>query len=168
MTKQQTAIILGTIQELYPKFAKEPTNATLNIWHEMIGDLDFKLAQIAVKKHASVSNFPPTVAEIRANAAEITSPTMLTEGEAWGEVMRIISKCGYYRPKEAMEHFDPLTKKCVKIITWNVLCLTEDMMATRAHFFKIYGTLSKREVENRSLPVALKQEIELLANKMDF
>ena len=66
MKKKETALLLGFIGELYPRFMKNPTIATVDAWHEMLGDLDFETAKKTVKTHAQSSTFPPTIADIRA------------------------------------------------------------------------------------------------------
>ena len=159
MTKEQTMMLLGIISELYPRFIKAPTAMTIDIWHDMLGDLDFELAQVAVKKHTATSTFPPTVAEIRAAAVYVSGAQIPSEGEAWSNVMSAIRRYGFYRQLDALASLDDMTRKSVKAIGWGVLCTTEDIMATRAHFFKIYASLAARAQQNSVLPPLLQQRI---------
>jgi len=63
-------------------------------------------------------------------------------GEAWAEVLGAISGIGFYgSPKFS----DSLIKKAVNCIGWRHLCLSENIEIQRAHFLKIYESLSKRE-----------------------
>jgi len=63
-------------------------------------------------------------------------------GEAWAEVLGAIRIVGSYgSPKFS----DSLIKKAVNCIGWRHLCLSENIEIQRAHFLKIYESLSKRE-----------------------
>jgi len=159
MTKEQTTMLLGIISELYPRFMKAATDITIDIWHDMLGDIAFDLAQLAVKKHAATNTFPPSVAEIRAAASYVSNAPIPSEGEAWGNVTSAIRRYGYYRQQEALASLDNLTRQSVKAIGWDILCTTEDIMATRAHFFKIYASLAKRVQEDRVMPALLQERI---------
>jgi len=77
----------------------------------------------------------------------------LTAGEAWGEVMRQVSKVGSYNiPKFS----SVVIQKCVDAIGWRNICLSEMPAVERAHFLKIYDVISERN-KNRVLsdPVKL-------------
>ena len=164
MDINQTTMLLGIISELYPRFAKDPTRATVAVWHEMLGDLDYTAAQLAVKKHVAASKYPPTVAEIRDCAATLTNPTIPTQGEAWEETMRAISNYGIYREAEALAALQPQTQTAVRQIGWRALCMTEtdDLMATRAHFFKLYGAVADKAQDNYVMLPEVRDKISAL------
>ena len=53
----------------YPSMS-EITTEKIDIWHELLEDIDFEAAKKAVKEHIKTSRFIPTIAEIREAVAE--------------------------------------------------------------------------------------------------
>lgn len=74
----------------------------------------------------------------------LTKDTKLP-GEAWLEVHKQILSVGSYNKPNFK---DPLIKKVVEIMGWRNLCLSENQVADRAHFLKIYETLVSRDEQN--------------------
>ena len=54
-----------------------------------------------------------------------------------------------------MDSLDKTTKAAVKAMGFKTLCMSQNVMADRAHFQKIYERLEKEEKETRALPQAL-------------
>ena len=55
----------------WPKF--EPDDAKIALWSNLFEDVDFQLAQVALKTDA-FKHIPPSVAELRQAVVEITEP----------------------------------------------------------------------------------------------
>ena len=58
-----------------------------------------------------------------------------------------------------MDSLDPLTRKCVESMGYMELCMSENIMADRAHYQRIFETLSKREQVNKQLGLPLLEAI---------
>ena len=150
----------------YSKF--EVSKDKIKLWYELIGDLPFELAQIALKKVMLTSQFPPTVADIRKAATEIVTPAgeTLDAGKAWGEVQKAISKYGWPDPDNALASMSPLTQQVVNQISWQELCSCEESGVIRGQFMKMFNALAERQKEQRTLPATLKDEIAKIGNTM--
>ena len=48
----------------------ELTTEKIDLWYEMLSEIDFETAKKAVKEHIKTSRFVPTIAEIREAVAE--------------------------------------------------------------------------------------------------
>lgn len=168
ITKAETAKLLTIIAAMYPKF--EINNMKIELWFDMIGDLSFQVAQTAVKKVMLTSEFPPTVAQVRKAAADITTSKdgILDAGKAWGEVQRAISKYGWAQPEKAFESMSPITRKVAKQISWKEICCCEELGVIRGQFMKMFETTKTRTEQERLLPAAFKDQIELIASKFDM
>lgn len=156
--------ILAIIKAAYPRFYGKSTGeeiaATFRLWQIMLKDDDYEQVSIALYKHISISEFPPSIADIRKALAETTKSKVITGGEAWEEVLRLMRKYGSYRESEAMENTSPLVASCIRQIGgFRHLCLSEDGMVDRAHFLKIFEIIKVREQEDRVLPNSLKSKI---------
>lgn len=129
------------------------SEATSEVYEAMLADLDFGIAQEAVHRLINTSKWLPTVAEIRATAANVQRGPVRSGGEAWGDVLAEIRRTGYIG---APRFNDPLVARCVDLMTWRGLCLGENEAADRARFIDLYDNLAARqredEVAGRALP----------------
>ena len=166
MTKAEVAKILTVLAAAYPKF--EVDDLKVRVWHEMLGDLDYATANMAVKKLILENTFPPSIAEVRKAAMEILNPDAMTAAEAWGEVERAIRIYGYYRETEALESMSPSVAKVVKYIGWQNICLNEEPGVIRGQFLKMYQQVQERDHREMLLPADLRQGIQRLAGMMDM
>lgn len=166
MTKGEVAKLLVVLAASYPKF--EVDDLKVQVWYEMLGDLDYDVANIAIKKIIMLNTFPPAIAEVRKAAIEISSPRGLTAAEAWGEVIRAIRDYGYYREKEAMASMSPITAQVVRYLGWREICLSEEPEILRAHFLKMYDQVAAREQKKQLLSPTMQTEIKKIAKKYDI
>jgi hypothetical protein len=71
MTIENTVSLIEMIAAAYPRFEVLKSEETITVWHECLEDLDYDKAKIATKNVIKVSEYPPTIAEIRNNYEEI-------------------------------------------------------------------------------------------------
>ena len=72
--------------------------------------------------------------------------------EAWGIVLKEIQRVGFYR---SPTFTDPVIAKAVDCIGWQTLCSSDNQVADRAHFGKVYeGLWRQAENDRRMIPVA--------------
>ena len=166
MTKGEVAKLLAVLAAAFPRF--EVDDLKVQVWHEMLGDLDYDVANIAIKKIIILNTFPPAIAEVRKTAIEISNSINITAAEAWGEVIRAVKKYGHYRAKEAIASMSPATAQVVRCIGWSEICLTEEPGVIRAHFLKMYDQIAAREQEKQLLSPTMQTEIKKLAKKYDI
>lgn len=148
----------------YPHM-KEVDEVMVEIWYECLKDVDAEIGIAAIKKNILESPYPPTIADIRKQVSEVTTPEedRLDGAEAWGEVVKAMGEYGTYRKKEALESMSQTTRKVVKYMGWREICLSENIGVIRGQFLKMYGTVAEREKQNRLLPGDFKKEINKLA-----
>lgn len=166
MTKGEVAKLLAVIAAAYPKF--EVDDIKVQVWHEMLGDLEYKMASLAIKKLILESTFPPSIAEVRKAAVEIQTPEQTTGAQAWGEVIKAIRNYGHYREEEALASLSPVTAQVVRYMGWREICLSEEPGVVRGQFLKMYHQVTEREQKMRLLPQSLRDEIQKLAGHMKF
>jgi hypothetical protein len=161
MTGNEFKSILAVLTATYKNFVvTDETKA--KIWYEMLGDIDYNVLKLAVQKHVAETEFPPTIASLRKAASSITNPEieMLNAGAAWEEVKDAIRKFGMNREVDALNSMSLLTKSAVKAMTWRELCLSENQMADRAHFLKIFDAYKDREKKEALMPPSVRAQIE--------
>ncbi len=161
MTKSEVAKLLAVIAAAYPKF--EVDDIKVQVWHEMLGDLEYKIASMAIKRLILESTFPPSIAEVRKAAVEIQTPEQTNGTQAWGEVIKAIRNFGHYREEEALASMSPRTAYVVKCIGWREICMAEESGVIRGQFLKMYQQVAEREQKEQLLPPAMRREIKQIA-----
>lgn len=132
--------ILDFLSGAYPK--SDMGDDTIKVYSLCLQDLPFNAVKGAVLSHIATNKWFPTVAEIRAAAVALMPGGRLpTALEAWGEVKQAFSSVGYYgQPKFSHEAIS----KAVEAMGWQTLCKSENDMADRAHFMKLYDVYAQR------------------------
>ena len=169
MIKTEVIKLLTIITAAHPKF--EVNKAMIELWHELLGDIDYEIAELAVETLLMQESYIPTIADIRKQAVKITcGREVLSAGEAWAEIKRAVSRYGYVRPDEAREALGPTLWQSVQYMGgWQELChSTEPEGVLRGHFIKLYEQQAQRLKEDMLLPTAVKQLISGITKKMEL
>ena len=165
MTKEETSLLLGILQTAYPRFyagiTSEQADATIGLWCVMLSDVTLEIAKPALYRLISTCKFPPTIAEMRESISALKYDTIPNAGDAWGEVNSAIRLFGYYREQEALASMCEPVRLVVQRMGWRELCLSENDMADRAHFLRMYEAMERQTQEQRLLPTALSERISL-------
>jgi len=165
MTKKEMTVILAVLKEAYKDF--QITETKIDLWFNLLGDLDFKIVQVAVKKLILESPFIPTISDIRKQAIEIMHPS-IDATEAYGEVRRAIKEYGYDNAYEALGSMSPLTRKVCEYIGWQNICLSEEPSVVRGQFLRMYEQLREKEQKEMLLPEGLKMQIKALMGSKEL
>jgi len=142
--------LIGAMAAMFPSV--QIGAATINGYVAMLKDIPLHVLTSAVEQCANESEFFPTVAKIRNASLALTMPKHLDPMEAWGLVLQAMHRIGFYR---SPSFDDPLITRAVNSLGWQYLCTSENIVADRAHFAKVYEQLIQREMQDaRLLPAA--------------
>lgn len=136
------------------------TDAARDLWYEALKDIDYKILTLALNKWVLTNKWPPTIAEMRQQAAEICAGETPDWGEGWQQVQKAIRYYGQYREQEALATMDEITQQVVKRLGFRELCLSENTTADRANFRDIFAEVAARKQKNDLLSIELKKDIE--------
>lgn len=171
MTREECAKLLAMAAVAYPKWLEKLDEnrmaAMVEVWHRMLGDIDYKLADAALAKHVATNPYPPSIAELRSAALSLLPSEFPDAEEAWGEVVHHLQKTGYMGNPQ-WSH--PVIGRCVQAMwgSWANACasvMTETLGVDRGQFLKLYATLTKREREAALLPAPVKELAGMLAER---
>ena len=151
MTKPEALKLVTYIVAAFPRPQVSPE--TIEVYVANLVDLPYADATEAVGVLLRQARFLPTIAEIRGAYTDhcFRKAGLLTAEEAWGIVEWAFRKVGGYRPFPATTKGGPLLKRAVAAIGWQTLCQSENIVADRAHFFRIYAAMVARERERVTL-----------------
>lgn len=161
--------ILRMLVQAYPERFKLAAD-TLPIWHRLLLDIPDVNLMAAAIRHVTENKWPPSVAELRNAAFDAVEPERLTAGEAWQQVCRNIRRFGFYAQQEAKAAMPPLLWRCVESLGgYDYLCRSEEPMADRAHFIRIYEQIAERERQTaRMLPEVRELRARLAAGQVQY
>lgn len=141
MTKAEAIEIVTLLASAFPD--AKWNDATCRAYEKFIEDLDFGLAQDAVRRLVSTGKFRPSIAEFRAAAADSALGEKRSGADAWGDVVKAIRYVGSYG---APKFEDPFTARAVEALGWRNLCLGDSSEASdRARFCEVYDAIAGSE-----------------------
>lgn len=169
MTREETKTIIRVLMAAYPNFKPESLTETVQIWHMMLEDVDYKLISLAVKSYIRTNNsgFAPSIGELTEQVNKITSPEEMTETKAWGLVMKAIRNSGY----NSEEEFNKLPERIQKAVgspkqLWSMA--TDESFneqVASSNFMRAYRTVVTRENEIKKLSPDVMDLIEQVKSK---
>lgn len=149
MNKAEYARITAELNFLWPHSRWEV--GTVRAGEKQLLDLDAAQVMAAVEAMAAEGErFAPGPGQVRQRALAMTGAQVPTADEALAEVHRQIASCGYLR---APEWTHPAIGDTVAAMGgWLALCASEDHMADRAHFLRLYATVGQRHRTASTMP----------------
>lgn len=159
MDKKEFSVFAMALKTYYPREPLLPNQQAMELWFRELCDIPFNVAEMALRKWVATNKWSPSIADIREMTAGIVNGDPMTWGESWEKVMTAIRKFGSYNKGKALDSLDPLTRKCVESIGYMELCMSENIMADRAHYQRIFEVLSKREQTNQRIAAPLLEAI---------
>lgn len=149
----------AALKTYYPRESLLPNTQAMELWYRQLQDIPYNVAEAALNKWVATNKWSPSIAEIREQAATIQQGELPDWGEGWEQVVKAIRKFGSYRMPEAMDSFDPITRKCVERLGFRNICMSDNIAADRANFRMIYEQLIQRKKTEAQIPAALAQLI---------
>ena len=129
------------------------TDEQAKLYLLMTNDIPEPVLLKSIEALIKESRFLPSVAEIRERAAALYNSAQGKEppdaGRGWGEVVREISRTGYYGKPQIR---DPVAAEVVRRMGWKEICSApaDETGVLRGQFLKMYAMLqeSRREEHN--------------------
>lgn len=159
-TESEVAKLVGVMAMAYPSTQMGPDN--IRVYVAMLKDIPLDILTASVQQCMAESEFLPTIARIREKSLTLIRPAAPEPLEAWGIVLKEIQRVGFYR---SPKFDDPIIAKAVDCIGWQTLCSSENQIADRAHFGKVYeGLLRQAENDRRIIPAArqIQEQVRLM------
>lgn len=158
MNEKEFLAISSVIKAAYPNQGIMPSKESLDVWYGMLKDLDYVPVRNAVQEIIATSKYAPSIAEIREKATQRVTEQVPEWGDAWEEVLKAIRKHGYMQELDALNSMSELTRRCVKRLGWQNICMSENVTADRANFRTIY----EKEMQNirtaNQIPISVRNE----------
>jgi hypothetical protein len=158
------AEIMLILHTAYPHYRGKKDTA--RIYAELLADIPDDLLIAGAKAYATSGKFFPSVAELREAAFDLQARArgIPSAAEAWGEVMHQVRNVGSWGKPQFST---PLVYNAVDALGgWACLCASDNNVADRAHFLKIYDSLHERSRADVAMLPEVRGVIAELAEKM--
>lgn len=160
MEIKQFLVLVKGLKSAYTKDNFIPDEDSVKLWFSLLKDIPYDVLNVAIQKYILTAIYPPTIAELRRLSSEIVQGQQPDWGDGWEQVQKAVRRYGMYRPEEAMQSMDEITRKCVEKIGFKNICLSENISVERANFRMIYENLVEREKQDAQIPKKIKTLID--------
>lgn len=161
MTKQEFSVWAVALRTYFPSEKLLPNLKSMELWYEELKDLSYEDATISLRNYVQTNHFPPGIADIRSGAISIHMEES-DWGENWSEALFLVRRFGIYRKEEALSAASKRTKEVLNRLGWENFCQSENIVAERANFRKIYEDI---EDHNRNKKVLTKDVLDALSTE---
>lgn len=168
MTREECKVLVKAMKAMYPDPKFIPDQFAFDMWYKLMGDLEYHAACNAFAKHAQLSKFPPTVAEIRQNVADMETVDGMNGEEAWSLVYKAISNSGYYSVEE-FGKLPPIIQKSVgspeNLRELALMPADTVNSVEKSHFLRTYEVEKKRKRESDAISPEIRAKIQEMQMK---
>lgn len=146
--------VLRQLAAAYPN--SEVTKQTVAVYYRLLSDIPVDELQTIVDQCLHECRFLPTIAELRERHRDLVGGGLAIEtaAEQWGQVVKAMREVGNWGNPNFT---NPITAKVVSAMGWRDLCASENPMADRAHFLKMYQAIADRQEKIGRLTPASRQ-----------
>lgn len=161
MDREKFKTLVKAMKATYPQDTFIPDQDAFNVWYAMLKDLPYEICSLAIQKYIMTRKFPPTIADIREMATEVTQRELepISELEAWAIVKKAICNSGY----NSVEEFNKLPEVCQIAVgnpsnlrEWAMMNTEQVNTIEQSHFIKSYRAAAMRMKEDARLPDKVK------------
>ena len=98
MTREEFKTLVKGMKAVYAQPTFIPDQDAFNVWFELLKDIPYQQANVAIQKYMLTEKFPPTIADIREKATQIVESvdSSMSELEAWSLVRKAVRNSGYH------------------------------------------------------------------------
>ena len=158
MTRDETKTMLATMSAVYPhNLMPDVTEITVNVWYQLLKDITYKLASVAVAGWISINKYPPTIADIREMVT--THQDAVTPEQEWTRLLGAIRKYGHTMPAEAEAELGDLWPGTTD---WQYYCqmMVDDLPNEKSRYLRMITTKQKREKTNAQMPESVRKMLD--------
>lgn len=166
VTKGEFKVLVKGMKAVYTHPTFLPDTAAIQIWYDLLKDLDYKTLNCAIQTHMMTSSKQPTIADIRAAAIQFTPGEYeLNAMEAWAIVRKAIGHSAYY--ENAQKEFYRLPRIVQSAVgnpanlqEWAKMDTKTVESVEQSHFIRSFNAAIIRNQQLQQIPSSLAKEIE--------
>ena len=136
-------------------YDKEFTEEQVSVWYQMLGNYTKQEFKSAIQELIKTEEHLPSIAKITKTIAK-TKVNLPDAEDEWQDVLRAVRQYGSWNEEGALESLEPYTRKIVKYIGFNRICMAtpEEQTWNKKEFIGEYNSLKDKVVEHTQLGVS--------------
>lgn len=159
MTRQEMMVVMGILQDAYPRFysgkTKDELIRALDLWAEIFSDNPSAVVIQAVKLLIMELQFPPTIADVKARMDLLVRQPQKTSAEVWSCILKAICNSNY----NSVAEFDNLPLEAQRIVKtpsqlklWAQMDLETINSVIQSNCLKQYAAQQKEDKQRENIP----------------
>lgn len=136
-------------------YDKEFTEEQVSVWYQMLGNYTKQEFKSAIQELIKTEEYLPSIAKITKTIAK-TKVNLPDAEDEWQDVLRAVRQYGSWDEEGALNSLEPYTRKIVKYIGFNRICMAtpEEQTWNKKEFIGEYNSLKDKVVEHTQLGVS--------------
>lgn len=165
MDRNETKELLMILEATFPNFEVKDPRATVAAWQLMLDEYPYNNIKMALKIYVSSQGtaFAPSASQLIAMTRRSEELSQMDVVSAWGQVRKAIRN-GIYGSEKEFERLAPEVQRAVgnpsQIREWAMLPSDTVDSVIHSEFRRRFDTMQKRDLEIRSLPQEVREQIE--------
>ena len=169
MTLDEFSRCIALVDAYWPHGTRAWTPEALQAWESLLLDLEAVHVAAAIQALAADGReWPPPPGAVRRRCLDLVSG-LPSGDEAWGEIVEQIRKVGILRGQTItsngrswtaqLEWSHPLIGEVADHLGWAELCASENQVADRAHFLRMWSDACQKRRTLEQLPPAAREAL---------
>lgn len=161
-------VVMKILKTAYPSNNFLPDEYATNLWYKALQDIPYPTLNRAATNYIMTNRFPPTIADIRelAYKCDPTSNGMTIPSAAWNQFIRALRRSYAPDSEQVWEQLPETTKLVVggysTFRQWGNMSIESLESVQRPMFIKRFEEYQRREMQNNSLPEAVRMKLPTL------
>lgn len=167
MNTKEVYKLLSVIELAYPSFKVLDKREGVELWYQMLQDLNFEDCRNVILEYSATEKFPPSIADIRKRTAEFNTPKELSTSEALNKAKELAvhyGANGYCNAYQACKNISELLYLTVRAIGWSTFCGMNEY-ETGKTFREIYNEFKAEQEKNAKIPQVILLETQKIKDK---
>ena len=153
--------LVRALQAAYTRESFIPNEYTFNLWYTTLQDIPYPSLNKACQNYIMTNKFPPTIADIRQLAYDLSAQPDELPSAAWNQLLRALREAYAPDSEEVWNQLPDITKKIVggyaTFRAWGNTELSALESVQRPMFVKRFEEYSQRERQAAAIPQALRK-----------
>ena len=163
LTIEEFRNLIGGLQAMYTRDNFIPNEYTFNLWYMTLRDISYSVLYKACQNYIMTNRFPPTVADIRQLAFEMTAQPENLSSQAWDQLLRALRDAYAPNSEQVWDRLPEITKSIVggyaTFRAWGNTELSALESVQRPLFIKRYEEMQSRTRREAAIPAPVRKPL---------
>ena len=143
------------IKLLCTAYNKEFTEEQIEVWYTMLKEYNVNEFSKAIQELIKTEEYMPSIAHITKQIAKSHFKDIPDAESEWAKVINTVHRFGSYKEEEAINSLNEYTRKIVKLIGYQRICIStrEEQIWNKKEFIEEYNSLKEKLTENLQIEI---------------